>query len=238
MISPNFINEVFNAKVWWDAGSRILAVTSGTRKSDGILRVVGDKLFMNGEPYYEISFNKFDLFYQLWASSVYDSSYPTEEYQAAAAEAALSQLKDCGFNSIRVFCSADIPDLMYDAVVMGKYFETMDQMFDLCDKYGIKAVVCLNLISDNFVVKENVQGYGLVDKEESVLDLVAYPDSESRAQVVASLNRLCVLAAVPLFAVLLWRGEDEWYGVLGVSAILVLAAVILLVTKRRMSAND
>ena len=36
---------------------------------------------------------------------------------------------------------------------------------------------------------------------------------------------LCVLAAIPLFALLLWRGEDEWYGVLGVSAILVLAAI-------------
>lgn len=36
---------------------------------------------------------------------------------------------------------------------------------------------------------------------------------------------LCVLAAIPLFALLLWRGEDEWYGVLGVSAILLLVAV-------------
>ena len=36
---------------------------------------------------------------------------------------------------------------------------------------------------------------------------------------------LCVLAAIPLFALLLWRGEDDWYGVLGISAILVLAAI-------------
>ena len=36
---------------------------------------------------------------------------------------------------------------------------------------------------------------------------------------------LCVLAAIPLFALLLWRGEDEWYGVLGVSAILLLIAI-------------
>ena len=36
---------------------------------------------------------------------------------------------------------------------------------------------------------------------------------------------LCVLAAIPLFVLLLWRGDDEFYGVLGVSAILVLAAV-------------
>ena len=36
---------------------------------------------------------------------------------------------------------------------------------------------------------------------------------------------LCVLAAIPLFALLLWRGDDDFYGVLGISAILVLAAI-------------
>ena len=36
---------------------------------------------------------------------------------------------------------------------------------------------------------------------------------------------LCVLAAIPLFVLLLWRGEDGFYGVLGVCAILTLAAV-------------
>ena len=36
---------------------------------------------------------------------------------------------------------------------------------------------------------------------------------------------LCVLAAVPLFVLLLWRGDDDWYGVLGVSAILTLVAI-------------
>ncbi len=36
---------------------------------------------------------------------------------------------------------------------------------------------------------------------------------------------LCVLAAIPLFVLILWRGEDDFYGVLGVAAILALAAV-------------
>ncbi len=36
---------------------------------------------------------------------------------------------------------------------------------------------------------------------------------------------LCVLAAIPLFVLILWQGEDELYGVLGVSAVLTLAAV-------------
>ena len=36
---------------------------------------------------------------------------------------------------------------------------------------------------------------------------------------------LCVLAAIPLFVLLLWRGDDDWHGVLGVSAILSLVAI-------------
>ena len=36
---------------------------------------------------------------------------------------------------------------------------------------------------------------------------------------------LCVLAAVPLFAVFLWQGEDSFYGTLGICAILALVAV-------------
>ena len=36
---------------------------------------------------------------------------------------------------------------------------------------------------------------------------------------------LCVLAAVPLFVLILWRGEDELYGGLGVAAILTLVAI-------------
>ena len=36
---------------------------------------------------------------------------------------------------------------------------------------------------------------------------------------------LCVLAAIPLFVLIMWHGEDEWYGALGVSAILALASI-------------
>ena len=180
MISPNFINEVFNVKVWWDREAQMLVITSGSQKNDGILRIVGDKFYMNGEPYYEISFNKFDLFYQLWAVYSNDGSYPSEAYREEAAEKALKQLHDAGFRSIRVFCTADVPDLMYNLKTKLNYYETMDKMIDLCDKYDIKIVACMELISDNFVVKQNIEGYGLVHKKETSLDLVAYAESESR----------------------------------------------------------
>ena len=36
---------------------------------------------------------------------------------------------------------------------------------------------------------------------------------------------LCVLAAIPLFVMMLWQGEDDMYGALGVCAILTLGAI-------------
>ena len=36
---------------------------------------------------------------------------------------------------------------------------------------------------------------------------------------------LCVLAVIPLFALLLWRGEDDFYGVLGIAATMTLAGI-------------
>ena len=36
---------------------------------------------------------------------------------------------------------------------------------------------------------------------------------------------LCVLAAIPLFVMMLWQGEDDMYGALGVCAILALVAI-------------
>lgn len=188
MITPNFISEVFNAKVWWDKASKLLVITSGSQKNDGFLRLIGGKLYMNGEPYYEISFNKFDLFYQIWADYAEDRAYPSEEFRKTAAEAALKQLRENGFRSIRVFCHADIPELMYDAVVKGKFYQAVDDMIALCKKYGIKVVVSLGLISDNFVAKQRIDGYGLVNKDESVPDLVASAGSESR-KIVANYLR-------------------------------------------------
>ena len=42
---------------------------------------------------------------------------------------------------------------MYSREDKEKYYEMMDKLFDLCDRYDIKIVLCLELI-DNMFVKE------------------------------------------------------------------------------------
>lgn len=190
LVSINFINETINAKVWYDKTNKMLVITTGKYKKDNILTVLGGVLYMNGEPYYEISFNKYDLFTQILADYVPNTEYGSESQRFSAAEKALAQLSQDGFKTIRVFCSSNaLAGIMYDSDEMNLYFKAMDSMFDLCDKYNIRVVVCMNLISDVFTPKQYISQSGWVNKNESIVDLVSDAQSESRQNMYKYLEK-------------------------------------------------
>ncbi len=208
-VPPNFLNEALNAKVWWDEYYNMLVITTGSRKKDGILRSVGGRLYMNGEPYYEISFNKFDMFYQILSEYVPDGQFPSEEYTVSAAEAALKQLNELGFKSIRVFVYSNaLPDLMYNEESQKTYFKAMDQFFDLCDKYDIKVVVCLGLIESYLLKNEYIEGKGWITGTETTTDIVADRDSESRQNVYKYLD-MFISRYKDRKSVLMWEIKNE-----------------------------
>lgn len=184
MVTPNFFTEALNAKVWWDNNSGLLVITTGQFKKDNILKSIGGKLYMNGEPYYEISFNKFDLFYQILAAYESNIEYPSEENTVPAAEAALKQLHELGFKSIRVFAYSNVySDLMYNEVHQETYFKAMDQLFDLCDKYDIKIVMCMGLAESFLLKNDKIEEQGFITSTETAVDIVANPNCESRQNV-------------------------------------------------------
>lgn len=209
MVSANFLNEVLNAKVWWDEIGKMVVITTGEFKKDGILRNVGGKLYMNGEPYYEISFNKFDLYYQILSDWAPNSQYPSSQFTISAAEEALKSLSEQGFKSIRVFgYSNEFTDLMYNEEHQKIYFEAMDKMFDLCDKYGIKVVVCLGLI-ENYLLENNyIEGKGWITANVSTTDIVADANSESRQNVYKYLDKF-ITRYKDRDSVLMWEIKNE-----------------------------
>ncbi len=209
MASPNFFNEVLNAKVWWDEAGKMLVITTGDYKKDGILRNVGGKFYMNGEPYYEISFNKFDLFYQVMSDYVKDASYPNASYTYAAAEEALKQLSELGFRSIRVFMySGAYQDLMYNEEHQKNYFEAMDKLYDLCDKYNIKVVVCLGLVETFLLKNDYAEGEGWIASDETLMELVKDRNSESRKNVYQYLE-MYINRYKDRDTVLMWEIRNE-----------------------------
>jgi hypothetical protein len=208
-VTPDFINIVTHAKVWWDEANRIFVMSTGKYMSDGILRSVGGMLYMNGEPYYEISFNKFDLFYQVMAGYVYNHEYPTADVQYAAAEKALQRLSETGFKSIRVFMhSQAYLDLMYSEEHQAVYFKAMDEVFDLCDKYGIRINMCLGLAEENLLACDYIEGEGYVQSTETVYDLIADPNSRSRQNVYNYID-LVINRYKDRDTVLMWEVNNE-----------------------------
>lgn len=197
MVTPNFLSEVLNAKVWWDRAANTVVISLGEAKKDGLLKIIGGKLYMNAEPYYEISFNKHDLFEKVLAGNSLD------------ADKELKQLNELGVKSIRVFTfSNEFLNLMYNQQEQEKYFKAMDEFFDLCDKYNIKIVACMGL-AEEYVLQKDLVGAGeYVLSVENTVDLVVDSQSESRKNLYNYIEKF-ILRYKDRESVLMWEIANE-----------------------------
>ena len=177
------IATLLDATVWWDEAEEMVVFTVGERKTDGILRNINGRFYMNGSPYYEISFNKFDIAAQILINYFPDNfkDFNIGEDQRANAERALKELSYNGFTTIRFFSYVETYDMIHDPVESEKYWAGLDELYDLFDKYGIKVVPSLSLGSSVMTACEYVEGLGYVSVGEDRIDLITNPESKSRA---------------------------------------------------------
>ena len=138
---------------------------------DAFLQRRGAELFLEGKPFYEISFNKFDLFWQLLAAECGEKGFG--EQPAASAEKALKDLHNLGFKTIRVFCSD--PHAYADPARRPKFIAAMDRMLSLCDQHDLRVVFCLGIAETAYA-----QACG-----ETFLDQLTRRDAKSRARLEA-----------------------------------------------------
>src|SRR4051794_11357321 len=68
-----------------------------------VLSIRSGQFFLDGKPFAEISFNKFDLFWQLYDQLTLGQPLDPSNPIVAAQERALRNLHELGFQSIRVF---------------------------------------------------------------------------------------------------------------------------------------
>ncbi len=188
MLSLASLNAIFGAKVWLDRGENMIFLTTGSYMNDNFLRACDYKFVMNGEPYYELSFNKFNL-----ALKIQDYFFGGERDKSIleAEEASLKTLSENGFTSVRVFLN-DPWQTRYESIrtEAGKetYYKAMDYMYDLCDKYGIRVIVSFQLEAAMFVAHELIDGVWVNTSGDIDMDIVATPESESRKTVDAYLD--------------------------------------------------
>ncbi|MBR4749370.1 MAG: cellulase family glycosylhydrolase [Abditibacteriota bacterium] len=179
------------AKVWRSDPLEMTLVSTDSFH-DGILRNVGGHLWMNGEPYYEISFNKWDIFYQIY----YDASFHGGEHISNSwnspsntlqgAERALRELSENGFRSIRFFVMPFNPARSAEEAEV--YFRAADALFDLCDKYGIRVVPSLNLNSKEFMAGAYSDEGEWVSAGENYSDIFTQKKSKSLDAVLGFID--------------------------------------------------
>lgn len=104
---------------------------------DGFLERRGDGLFLGGEPFYEISFNKFDLYRQLLADILGDkTTYGPEP--GARAEKALADMAAFGFKTVRVF--GDVTAFASSPAKREASLAAMDRLLALAEANDIRVV--------------------------------------------------------------------------------------------------
>lgn len=198
MVPLNLINCVLDAKVWLDPYGKMIVITTGEQKNDRRLRIIGGKFYMNGEPYYEISFNKWDASLQICSEYIPFREYQNPEHWYPAAEDAFRQLHSLGFNSVRIFMSNPATSgIMTDEKKKERYYMIMDRLFDLLDKYEIQIVACMSFISGAFVAEG-----------ENAWNLVCEKDSESRKNLVKYIGEF-VQRYAKRKTILMWESDNE-----------------------------
>ncbi len=154
----------------------------------------GTQLYLHGKPFYEISFNKFDLFWQLLAAEFGRGGFGKDP--AASAEQALKELNSFGFKTLRVFCTSS-PDY-FDPLKRPRFLATMDRMLELCDRYDIRLVFSLG----------NCEPHYAAECGESFADLICREDSASRRKMRQYVKEM-VLRYRDRKTIALWEHGNE-----------------------------
>ncbi len=194
MLSLTDINKIFGAKVWLDNTEHMIFLTTGSMMNDNFLRACGYRYVMNGEPYYELSFNKFD-----YATNLYTYFFGGKGVEAGGEEwlaneiQSLKTLSENGFKTIRVFGNNSWtmqPDAIRTKEGKEAYFAYMDYMLDLCDEYGIRVIFSLFLNATIFIDYQLVDGVWVNASGDTIQDMVAYPETGARQVVYDYLDEI------------------------------------------------
>jgi hypothetical protein len=164
------------------AGSGLSATNNVPRLTrKDVLSIKDGRFFLDGKPFCEISFNKFDLLWQL-----YDEVTDGEPLNAAnplvqAQDNALGNLHELGFKSIRIFALPWGPagPASYASPEKRKnLYAALDKTLELCDAHDIRVVWSLSAASftDTKLDPAKCWVYG----EEQERELVSNPESRGR----------------------------------------------------------
>lgn len=162
-------------------GSRVVNRPAALTREDVLSVRDGHFFFLNGQPFAEISFNKYDLFWHLYDELARGKPLNAANPLVQAQEKALRNLHDLGFKTIRIFAlpwGPAGPRSYADPVKRERLYAALDRTLDLCDAHDIRVVWSLG--AGTFTDTQLLPGKGWVYGEEQQRELIANPESRGR----------------------------------------------------------
>lgn len=176
---------------------------------DEVLSIRDGRFYLQGKPFAEISFSKFDLLWQLYDQLAAGKQLDAQNPLLQAQEKALRNLHELGFRSIRIFAlpwGPGGPASYADPEKRKLLYAALDKVCDLCEAHGIGLVWSLGAAT--FTDTRLVPGQGWVYGEEQERELVSNPDSRGRRLLYAYLDET-VTRYKDRRAVLMWEISNE-----------------------------
>jgi hypothetical protein len=111
--------------------------------SDDVLSIKDGRLFLEGKPFAEISFNKYDLFWQLYDQLADGKQLDATNALVRAQDKALRNLHELGFKTIRIFAlpwGPAGPESYVNPEKRKYLYAALDKTLELCDAHDIRVV--------------------------------------------------------------------------------------------------
>jgi len=146
-----------------------------------VLSIRDGRFYLDGRPFTEISFNKFDLFWQLFDELAKGRTVDKSNPKVQAQDKALRELHEMGFRSIRFFAlpwGPRGPESYTNPERRKLLYAALDKALELCDRHDIRVVWSLG--AGTFTDTKLVPGKGWVYGEEHQRELIANANSRSR----------------------------------------------------------
>lgn len=169
-----------------------------------VLSVQDGKYYLDGRPFAEISFNKFDLFWSLWGEALKGNALTDDNPMVQRQQKALSDLSKAGFKTTRIFGA--VHDNFYkkfkavynNPVQRDKiYYAALDKSIELLEKNNLRTVFSLGAA---IFVEE--------DAGDNLRELVSDPNSASRKSLNLYIDDI-VNRYKNRKAILMWEVTNE-----------------------------
>jgi hypothetical protein len=174
-----------------------------------VLSIRDDRFYLDGRPFAEISFNKFDLFWRLYDQLSAGHSLTATNPMVRAQDKALRDLHELGFKTIRIFAlpwGPEGPESYADPDKRKRLYAALDKTLELCDAHDIRVVWSLS--AGSFTDTKLDPAKGWLYGEEQERELVSNSQSRSRQLLYRYLDET-VARYRQRKAVLMWEISNE-----------------------------